>query len=93
MHDLYSLSTKEYLDAPKNVRNSIKILCYNVFNGDSHLEVIKYENSTVIFRNQHGNYAVVYSPNQKPSGVLGNNSDRHEYCKKINKDWYHVTLY
>ncbi len=88
---LYDPDTNEYVDVPDNVRDSLKTIdVYGFPDKDSNLDIILIQGDRVSFNIENGRYALVYSPNKKPTWVGFHDEQEDIKVKKINADWYHV---
>ena len=80
----------EYLQAPSNVISSLEAIDKNGFPDKyADLDVIRIHTGRISFC-VDGWYALVYSPNEKPSWVNLPNEDCEIRVKSIGEGWYHV---
>lgn len=79
------------MDIPDDVRPSLETICDQGFpDKDSTLDVIRIQGSRVSFNIENGRYALVYSPDEKPTWINFPDEQGDIKVKKINDDWYHV---
>lgn len=89
---LFDPDTKEYLQVPSDIISSIDTISREGFpDKDSTFDVIRIHEGRISFCIENGQYALVYSPNQKPSWVNSPNEDWEVFVKSIGEGWYHVT--
>jgi len=90
---LYDPDANDYVDIPDNVRSSLETICdYGFPDKDSILDVIRIQGSRVSFNIENGRYALVYSPDEKPTWINFPDEQEDIKVKKINDDWYHVII-
>ncbi len=88
---LFDPEGKEYLDLPSEVGTSLAIVDSQAFpDKDSNLDVIQVHNERVSFCIENGQYALVYSPKEKPTWLNSPDEDIEIKVKKIGDGWYHV---
>ena len=88
---LYNPDIREYLVLPDDVASSLDTICRNGFpNKDSNLDVIKIHEGRISFCISNGEYALVYSPEEKPTWVNSPFENTGVKVKKIQDGWYHV---
>ncbi len=88
---LYDPETESYLALPGDVAASLTSIDKNAFpDKDSNLYSIRIQDNRISFCIFNGEYALVYSPNQKPSWVNSPNENSKAKAKKIQDGWYHV---
>lgn len=81
----------EYLTLPDDVALSLDRISKKGFpNKDSNLDVIRIHEGRISFCIVNGNYALVYSPDKKPSWLHAPNENIGVEVKKIQDGWYHV---
>lgn len=88
---LFDPDKNNYVELPVDVRESLETICdYGFPNKDSVLDVIRILRGRVSFCIENGRYALVYSPNEKPTWLDSPDEDRTIEVKKIEDGWYHV---
>lgn len=89
---LYDPETKCYLDLPAEVSASLdRIDSKEAFpNKDSDLDLIYFSGQCVRFKKEGGCYALVYSPEGKPTYWHSPNDGKTILVKTIGNGWYHV---
>lgn len=81
------------LDSPDEINEALTLVCRNAFpHKDSYLEVIRIHGNRVSFCIPNGQYALVYSPDEKPSWVNSPTETNGVFVKKIGDGWYHVSM-
>ena len=89
---LFDPDTQEYLQLPDNVASSLATIDRYAFpHKDSDLEIIEIEGSRITFLIFKGSYALVYSPDERPTrhNSIGRGESFH--VKDIGDGWYHVS--
>ncbi len=90
---LYDPDANAYVDIPDNVSSSLEAICDHGFpDKDSGLYIIQIQGNRVSFHIENARYALVYSPNEKPTWLNSPDEQEEIRVKKINDDWYHVIL-
>lgn len=90
---LYDPDNEDYIDIPNDVRASLEAISANGFpDKDSHLYIISIYNDRVSFSIAAGVYALVYSPNEKPTWLSSPDEDKDIKVKKIGNGWYHFVV-
>lgn len=88
---LYDPDTDEYLQLPSYVLSSLESIRKNGFpHKDGQLDVIRIDGDRISFCTTKGQYALVYSPSQKPSWVNSPDDTAMTRIKSIGDGWYHV---
>lgn len=89
-YELYNSKNKQFLNCPDEIKSAIKILCTEGFpHKDSHFEYIEYDENRIAFC-VNGPYALVYSPQNKPTYLASPGEDRKIVVKSLGDGWYHV---
>lgn len=87
---LLDRDTYEYLELPSDVRASLKAIDKDGFpHKDANFDAIKIHEGRISFC-VSGTYALVYSPNQKPSWLNSPDEDCKIKVKSIGDGWYHI---
>lgn len=89
---LYDMDADEYLCLPDDIALSLDMICrYGFPHKDSDLEIIEIEGSRITFLIFKGSYALVYSPDERPTrnNSIGRGESFH--VKDIGDGWYHVS--
>ena len=90
---LYDPAVNDYMDIPDNVRSSLETICdYGFPDKDSNLYTIEIHGNRVSFNIENGRYALVYSPDEKPTWINLPDEQEDIKVKKITDDWYHVII-
>lgn len=88
---LYDPDTNEYLQLPSDVLASLEAILRNGFpHKDADLGKIMIHKDRISFCTTKGQYALVYSPSQKPSWVNSPDDAAMTRIKSIGNGWYHV---
>ena len=89
---LFDPETKSYLILPSDVVSSLTSIRNNAFpDKDSVFSTIRIHENRISFCISNGKYALVYSPDQKPSWVNSPSENSKVKVKSIQGGWYHVT--
>ena len=89
---LFDPDAQEYLQLPNNVASSlVSIYHYGFPHKDSDLELIQIDGSKITFVIFKGSYALVYSPDEKPTRYNSISKGETLHVKAIGDGWYHVT--
>ena len=89
---LFDAETESYLVLPDDVVSSLTAIRNSAFpDKDSNFDTIKIHENRISFCISNGEYALVYSPNQKPYWVNSPNENSKMKVKSIGDGWYHVT--
>ncbi len=90
---IYDPDNKKYLEAPEEVILALETIDREAFpHKDSKLDVIRIYEDRISFCIENGYYALVYSPNEKPTWLKFYNKEEKAKVKKIKDGWYHVTI-
>ena len=85
---LYDPDNMFFLTLPSDVASALNTICLNGFpNKDSTLGSIRINKEKISFVVDKGNYALVYSPDKRPSRFY---KDGGTKTQKIQDGWYHV---
>lgn len=88
---IYDPDTNAYLQLPSEVALSLQAIYRNGFpDKDANFDIIRIHSDRISFGIENGRYALVYSPNQKPSWLNSPNEDFDVRVKPIKDGWYHV---
>lgn len=89
---LFDPETKSYLILPSDVVSSLTSIRNNAFpDKDSSFDTIRIHENRISFCISSGEYALVYSPDQKPTWVNSPSENSKVTVKSIQDGWYHVT--
>ena len=89
---IYDPEAKNYIILPSNVASSLASIYYNAFpDKDSNFDTIRIHGNRISFCISSGEYALVYSPDTKPSWVNSPGENSKVKIKSIQDGWYHVT--
>lgn len=92
-HRLYDPDNDTYLQLPSDVIVSLNSICTNGFpNPNGHPDVIRIHSGRISFCIPNGQYALVFSPDSKPSWVNLPDEDCDIKVKSIGDGWYHVAI-
>ena len=86
---LYEYDTKVYAELPTEVQAALDTIEENAFSSHAYLNTIRIRGNRVDFCTQVG-YALVYSPDEKPTWMHIANDPTNIRVKKIGDGWYHV---
>ncbi|MBE6607367.1 MAG: hypothetical protein E7633_02255 [Ruminococcaceae bacterium] len=90
---VYDPDTKEYLQFPDDVKSALYVINRNGFpDKDSNFDIIRIHKGRISFGIENGQYALVFSPNNKPKWVNSPDEDNKIRVKSIGDGWYHVTI-
>ena len=90
---LYDPDTSTDIQLPSNVQSSLNTICYDAFpNPNGHPDVIRVHGNRISFCIPNGQYALVFSPDGKPTWVNSPEENCNVKVKSIGGDWYHVTV-
>ena len=90
---LFDPDTKEYLDLPDEIEEALELIDNKAFcHKDSDFNKIRMHNDRISFCISSGQYAVVYSPSQRPTWVNSPTEDNKVGVKAIGDGWYHVII-
>ena len=92
---LYDPDTSEYLSVPDDVEAALRLLRDKAFcDKDANFDIIRIHNERILFCIEKGYYAVVYSPDEKPTWLRYNHrndkDDNPVIVKSLGNGWYHV---
>lgn len=89
---LYDPDINDLMECPDEVINALETLCdFGFPDKDSDLDVIRIHGDRVSFCIENGHYALVYSPDEKPTWVNGPKEEGGVFVKSLEDGWYHVT--
>lgn len=89
-YDIYNPENNEYVDCSNEVKEALQIICKQGFpNKDALFNEIRIQKGRVSFGIENGQYALVYSPDDKPTWV-NIPDDADVLIKEIGDGWYHV---
>ena len=89
---LFDPGTESYLVLPSDVASSLASICNSAFpDKDSNFDTIRIHKNRISFCISCGEYALVYSPDNKPSWVNSPSENSKVNVKSIQDGWYHVT--
>ena len=90
---LYDPDTGKYLSVSDDVLSSLDTIDrYGFPDKDSTLDIIRIQGDRISFCIENGNYALVFSPNKRPSWLRSPDEDDAVRVKSIGHGWYHVTI-
>ncbi len=90
-HRLYDPDTNDYLEMPDDVLAALESICFNGFpHKDAALDAIRIQGDRVSFCIENGQYALAFSPNEKPSWVNSPDEGAEVKVKSLGNGWYHV---
>lgn len=91
---LYDPKTKCYLDLPAGVNAALQKICSKKAfpNKDSSLQLIYFSENRVSFKKECGCYALVYSPEEKPTYWHSPTDGHSILVKTIGNGWYHIVI-
>ena len=90
---LYDPDTNNTVELPDEVRKSLEnIDDFGFPDKDANLYTIRVHGERVTFAIEAGNYALVYSPNEKPTWLHSPDEDNDVKVRKIGDGWYHVLV-
>ncbi len=88
---VFDTDTKEYVSVPGDVISSLEIIRNDAFrHKDSLFDAIGIHGDRISFCIENHHYALVYSPNEKPTWVNSPDEDDAVRVKSIGDGWYHV---
>jgi hypothetical protein len=88
---LFDPETKTYLVLPAEISASLKTIRNNAFpDKDSNFDTIRIQDERIAFCISNGEYALVFSPEKKPTWVNSPNEVSRVKLKAIQDGWYHV---
>ena len=88
---IFDFDTKEYLQVPGDILSSLDTIGRKGFyHKDATFDVIRIQEEQISFEVECRQYALVYSPNQKPSCISTPNEKYKTKVKSIGNGWYHV---
>ena len=86
---LYDPDTKEYAELPEDVKAALETIVDEAFSSDAHLNTIRICGDRIDFCAQVP-YALVYSPDEKPTWMYIHTDPTDIRVKRIGDGWYHV---
>lgn len=90
---IFDPDANEYLQVPSDILSSLEtIRKYGFPNKDATFDTIRIHDDRISFCIENGHYALVFSPNVKPSWVNLPNEDVTVKVRSIRDGWYHVTI-
>ena len=88
---LYDPEKNIELSSSKEVVKAIETIETKAFSDkDANFDIIRIQGERISFCISNGKYALVYSPNEKPTWVNDPNEKEGVYVKEIADGWYHV---
>lgn len=88
---IYDPDTKKYLQLPSDVAASLDTICKNAFpDKDSFLDTIRIHKNRISFCISRAPYALVFSPDEKPTWLTYSDKEHKVKVKTIGGGWYHV---
>ena len=88
---LFDLDNDEYLQVPDDVLSSLEVIDKEGFPDlDANFDIIRIHKGRISFGIESGHYALVYSPDQKPSWLNSPDENIKVKVKTIGDGWYHV---
>ena len=88
---LYDAGTNEYLQLPTDILSSLELIRKHGFpDKDSNFDTLKIQGDRISFCIENGQYALVFSPNGRPSWVNTPTEDSAVRVRSIGDGWYHV---
>lgn len=89
---IFDPDANKYLDIPSEVFASLEIIYKNGFpDKDSNFDTIRIHGERISFCISAGQYALVFSPNERPTWVNSPDEKVKVKAKSIRDGWYHVT--
>lgn len=80
-----------YLDASREICESVRRIDTEAFNKYAHFDVLRYYDGRIAFETTNGVYALVYSFDDEPPTFVNSPDEDGKYLiKKIKPHWYHV---
>lgn len=90
---IFDPDTNEYLQVPSDIISSLETIRKDGFpNKDATFDTIRIHDDRISFCIENGHYALVFSPNEKPSWVNSPNEDVTVKVRSIRDGWYHVAI-
>ncbi len=90
---IYDPDADEYLQVRDDALVALRVISKEAFpDKDSDLDVIRIHGDRISFCTESGHYALVYSPNKKPTWLNSPDKKDKVKVKKIGEGWYHVTI-
>lgn len=90
LHDRHN---NTYPDIPADINEALEKICNQGFpNKDASFDRIRIERNRIAFCVFNGQYALVFSPDEKPTYVNSADEANRVFVKKIGNGWYHVTI-
>ena len=88
---LYDPDADAYLELPADIHAALEAIGRNGFPyKDANWDVIRIHGDRITFGIVNGQYALVYSPNSKPTWVNSPEETQRARVKTIGDGWYHV---
>lgn len=88
---LYDPDKNAFVKCEDEVREALRTIENKAFMNNP-LDVIRIRGNRVSFCIENGHYALVYSPDEKPTNMYGTDNGDDVLVKKAGKDWYHVVI-
>ncbi len=85
----YDSDTCEYLVLPEDMSASVKVCTYDAFPEKS-CDTVRIDGKRISFCLINGAYSLVYSPEEKPTWIHGQEEDDSVNVKRLGNGWYHV---
>lgn len=90
---LYDPVLKDEVDCPTEVKDALARLSRSAFpDKDSNFDTIRIHGARISFCIEVGQYALVYSPHEKPTWLNTPDENRNVSIQKADNDWYHVVF-
>lgn len=90
---IYDPESKSYLDCPDEVDSALELIWKNGFpDKEANFDIIRIGENRISFGIENGQYALVYSPLQRPTYVNGPSENKEIFVREIEDGWYHVTI-
>lgn len=88
---LFDPNTKKYLSMPDEIGKALDLIDDEAFrHKDSNFYSIRIHNDRISFCISSGQYALVYSPSERPTWVNSHTEDNKARVRSIGDGWYHV---
>ena len=89
---LYDLDLEKYFEVPENIYDALMVLTENAFpDSEARLSQIYVQENRIVFDSKAG-YALVWSPDEKPTWLYSPDEERDISVKKAGDGWYHVVI-
>lgn len=88
---IFDIDAETHLDLPNDVAESFQSIYKSAFvHKDSNFNTIRIHEGRISFCILNGQYALVYSPDEKPKWVNSPNEEEKVKVKSLGDGWYHV---